>query len=149
MKHALAVAALTTIPTFARAEGDAGSAIVPIVVVAIVFGCAALIVATLAYAAHRGRRLRHETIRLALEKGQSIPSELLGDRGNGGRGDLRRGIILLFAGAGIALYFSVAPPPGTEGQWAAGFVPAALGLAFVVNHVIGRRHGPQQPRDDR
>ena len=70
------------------------SGAVPIAIVAITFGCGVLIVGTVAYTAHRGRQLRHETIRLALEKGQPVPLELLGATTPGARRrDLKRGLI--------------------------------------------------------
>jgi hypothetical protein len=143
------VIATVLVPTLARAQSESGGSFVPVAIVGIVFGCGALIVGIVAYAAHRGRQLRHETIRLAIEKGQPVPPELLGAPTAGTRRrDLKRGLVLVFVGAAICISFAVSPPSGMQSQWVAGLVPAALGLAFLTSYALGRRD-PQAPGEDR
>ena len=110
--------------------------VVPIVIIGIVFSFSAIMVATIFYARHRGRQLRHETIRLALEKGQALPPELLRDAeaARRPRTDLSRGVILLALGAGTSLFL------WTLGirSWGAGLILVALGLGYVVSHLLTR-----------
>jgi uncharacterized protein DUF6249 len=108
--------------------------VVPILIVGIVFSFTAIMVATIFYALHRGRQLRHETIRLALEKGQVLPPELLRDAeaARRPRTDLSRGVILLALGAGTSLFL------WTLGirSWGAGLILVALGLGYAVSHLL-------------
>ncbi len=106
------------------------------------------------YLRHRERTRVHELIRLALERGQPIPSELITalrvpvkpvpqhfdavpDRA---QRDLRRGVVWLAlglgcVGVGAAFYgglYNVGGSEETFGAFAAiGAVPACVGLAFL------------------
>lgn len=99
-------------------------------------------------------RLWHETARLALEKGQPLPTEVTGKLANGefqrrcatrfGRQDhwcyLRRGLIQLAVGA--ALYFAM-----DEGRmWA--LIPGLIGVANLILWAIFSLR-PKQPEDPR
>jgi len=106
----------------------------------IVFGFSALIVATVFYGLHRSEKLRHETIRAALEKGQPLPPELL-DRPKSRRTDLQRGIILIALGVGISVFLLIEG----ESSWGAGLIPAALGGGMLVAHLVSRREEPRTP----
>ena len=113
----------------------------PILVTAAVFGFTLLIVVAALFARHRARQMRHETIRLALEKGQPLPPELLqppAARAN----DLRRGVLLLALGSGI----SVAMFLMEKSKWPVGLILVALGLGYLASHwLAGRQGAPGSP----
>jgi uncharacterized protein DUF6249 len=116
--------------------------VVSIFVTGIVFGFTAIIVATVVYARHRDRALRHETIRVALEKGQQLPHELLTDQqgSRARRSDLSYGVLLLFTGVGLSAFlWSI-----QNRNWAVGFIGIALGLGFLVSHIVAARGNAQQ-----
>lgn len=77
---------------------------------------------------NRARReeMRHETMRLAMERGLEIPAELLLPQVNR-RSDLRRGLVLLSGGAGLAMMLSVL----TEEAGAVGLFPMAVGAGYL------------------
>ena len=113
------------------------STFIPIFIVGIVFSFSAIVVATVFYSRYRERRLWHETIRLALEKGQAPPPEWFRDAQDAPRArrnDLSRGVILLALGAGISLFLWTY---GNRG-WGVGFILLALGLGFVASHLLTR-----------
>lgn len=93
----------------------------------------------------RNRKMRHETIRLALEKGQSIPENLLRDDEHGRRNrtrprnDRRTGLILIAVGVGVFLFFHYAG--GEEGQWL-GAIPGLIGVALLINWLFERNQTP-------
>jgi hypothetical protein len=109
------------------------------------------------YLRSRDRDKLHETLRIAYEKGQPVPPELIEalisenkptrlptpDR------DFRRGLVLLFVGLGIAaggyaLYLGISVFSET-GAWitgesvaAVGAVPGFIGLAYLVLWLVKR-----------
>ena len=98
------------------------------------------------------QRLRHETIRLAIERGQTLPPELLApSKGGGGQSDDRKaGLILIAVAIGVALFFHGFPFP-PDAQVAHGVVwlasiPGLIGVALLINWVLNRRSGNQEPR---
>ncbi len=139
---------LAALPALARA-GDLEAVLVPIGVTGTVFGFTAVIVGLVAYARHRTQRLRHETIRLAIEKGQALPPDLLdaarppGDRS--AERDLRRGLVLVAVGLGVGLFLALAPFSGADQNWSIGFIPGLIGVAYLVAYAIGRRPSAPPP----
>lgn len=116
--------------------------VISIFVTWIVFGFTAIIVATVLYTRHRDRALRHETIRVALEKGQQVPPELLTDPqgSRARRSDLSYGVLLLFTGVGLSAFlWSI-----QNRNWAAGLICIALGLGYLVSHVVASRGSTRQ-----
>lgn len=96
---------------------------------------AAVVLAAMFYR-HRGRELRHQTIRLALEKGQPLPPELLHEPSGASSGrDLRRGVILTSLGIGLSLFLW----SRNASSWGAGLIVAALGVGFLVSHWLAPR----------
>ena len=117
------------------------------------------------YMRYRERERLHETLRLAFERGQPVPPELIEALQSQGRSrsrldidagadaidrphrDLRRGVILLAVGVGLtgvgaAFYGGLYDVGGSEetfGTFAAlGAVPACIGLAFLGLWYFGR-----------
>ncbi|BDG02106.1 DUF6249 domain-containing protein [Anaeromyxobacter oryzae] len=130
-------------PALARAGEDSKIAaeLAPVLATAATFGGAALIVAIVLFARNRTAHLRHETIRLALEKGQPLPPELLAAprREPDPTRDLRWGLILLGLGAGLGLFlFSL---PDARQAAGVGLVPGLLGAGFLVTWLVTGRAG--------
>lgn len=139
--------------------GDIGEHLVPIMgilmIIAIVVGPGWI----RNYYASRERDRMHETLRVALEKGQSLPPELLeslrvrepdaasAPASKGGDGDLRRGIVLVAVGLGLAGLGSgfgyglpgIAGPIVGGIVAGAGAIPGMIGLAYLALWVFGRR----------
>ena len=89
------------------------------------------------YVRHRDKTLRHETIRVALAKGQQLPPELLSDpQGSGARrSDVSYGVLLLFGSAGVSAFlWSI-----HNRNWAVGLVGVALGVGYLVSHAVASR----------
>ena len=86
------------------------------------------------------RRLRHELLRVALEKGQPLPPELLEEAPRRrSRDDRRSGLVSIAVGVGVYLLFrAIAVWPGL--QWI-GVVPVLIGVALLLNWAIERREG--------
>jgi Domain of unknown function (DUF6249) len=134
-------AVLLAIPTAAAASTDLAELFVPIAVVATVFGCSAVMVGIVAYTLFRVRRLRHETIRVALEKGQPLPPDLLEPprKQHGPLRDLRTGLILLGIGVGVAAFMGLSGIPGVQRSWTIGFIPGFMGAAYLAAFTLSRR----------
>ncbi len=78
----------------------------------------------------RKDRERHETIRRMVEKGMEVPAALLTPPALP-VSDLRRGILLVSAGIGLAIFLRLlhGVPPRL---WTVGLVPLLLGLGYLV-----------------
>ena len=114
----------------------------------------------------RERQQMHETLRVAYEKGQPPPPELIekltsgaivssGGMRVGSEGDLRRAIVLIAVGLGLGLLglflgygISLESPVGgwiTGGAIAgSGAIPGMIGLAYLFLW-LGKRHSPGGP----
>jgi hypothetical protein len=144
-------ALLALLPGLARAASAAdglAEILVPIGVVGTIFGFAAVMIGIVAYGRHRNQRLRHETIRLALEKGQPLPAEILDptDRRDPSLRDLRRGLLLLAVGAGACLYLGLSSIAEVHREWPAGLIPGLMGLAYLATWTVARRRtGERRP----
>ena len=113
----------------------------PVLVTAVVFGFTLFIVLAVLYAHHRARQLRHDTIRLALEKGQPLPPELL-EAPSRQQNDLARGVKLLALGLGLSLMLFFME----KHAWPVGLILVALGLGYLASHwLTGRQRAPGAP----
>lgn len=125
------------------------------------FGFLAIVIIGPRYLRSRDRDKLHETLRIAYEKGQPVPPELIealiSDGGGDARQprtsapdrDLRRGLVLLFVGLGIALagyalYLGI-DVFSDDAAWvtgecvaAAGAIPGAIGVAYLALWLIKR-----------
>ncbi|MEL6183207.1 MAG: DUF6249 domain-containing protein [Myxococcota bacterium] len=86
------------------------------------------IVAIVFFFRGRSEERRHETIRLAVERGMEIPSELLLPKG-ARRSDLRRGLVLGFGGLGLAVAMSGSD---SDGSWAVAIFPMMIGVGYLA-----------------
>jgi hypothetical protein len=94
--------------------------------------CGAVVIGTL-YFRNRAREMRHQTIRIALEKGQPLPPDLLEVPRRPGS-DLATGVKLIALGGGISLFLYLEHLRA----WASGLVLVALGAGYLVSHALTR-----------
>ncbi len=92
---------------------------------------AALVVLGVARMRSRVEQRRLDLARTLLEQGREPPSDLL--RGSHA-GDLRKGIVLLFAGLGVVL---TAVVMSNHGLMSGGLIPGFIGLGYLVSYRIG------------
>jgi hypothetical protein len=103
------------------------------------------------YLRHRDRSQMQETLRTALEKGQTLPTELVTALQNSvasktmptREGDLRRGIVLIAVGLGLSalgygLWYGLMTVDDTAAYIAggctagAGAIPGLVGVAYLI-----------------
>jgi len=117
--------------------------ITAVLVVGTIFGFTAIIVVASMYVRHRARQMRHETIRLALEKGQPLPPEVLG----GSREGLTRGVRLIALGVGLSAFLFLVVPSragihGHQHVWAVGLILVAIGVGHLLSDWLTRGQRP-------
>ena len=89
------------------------------------------------YETMQKRRLRHELLRIALEKGQPLPPELLEERPSRKvRDDRRSGLIALAFGGALFFFLGALPIP-TGVRWVA-LIPGFIGVALLLNWMLER-----------
>ncbi len=138
MNPLLALAAPS--PVFAQIPNSLYPLIIPLAGMAL--GLAAIIVGTVDKL--QKRRLRHELLRVALEKGQPLPPELLDEKTaeRAQRDDRRSGLISV--AVGIALYvFLGLLIPHYGVKWVA-LIPGFVGLALLLNWALERAGDDRQ-----
>lgn len=131
-----APAPLTNAQPAAPAKSSVGVEIarnmVPIVGSIMVFGTIIAVVAIPLLIGYRKTRLQHETVRAMVKEGQPIPVELLRPQ-TLPKSDLRRGVILLMTGVGLAAFLVLFEGTAREGGlWAVGFIPGLIGIGHLV-----------------
>jgi hypothetical protein len=114
----------------------------PILIVSVVFVTSAIMVATVFFFVHRARELRHATIRLALEKGQPLPPDLMeGSSPRPRANDLNRGVKAVFIGLGLSLFFFFVH----RELWPVGFIPMFVGFGHLAAYALTGRPQPGTP----
>ncbi len=111
-----------------RADSDAD----PAAVIIPIFFFISTLVGFLGWllASYRRTRMLHETVRQMVEKGAEIPTALLAPPPRK-PSDLRRGIILITAGGGLAIFLAALPEvPG--GVWVSGITLALIGVGHLI-----------------
>ena len=119
---------------------------IPIFAIFAVFGTITAIIVGPTFLKYREKRDMQETVRHAVDKGQELPSELIDAMTKDVQKalpsrikDIRRGVIWLATGVGIAA-FGVVSDLGGNG-WTGGTdngllgiacIPAVIGVAFIV-----------------
>ena len=85
---------------------------------------------------HRRQKLAHETMRLMIEKGLPVPTELINPPlpVKPPKSDLRRGLIWL--GVGVGLSILMLKTFEDSGLWALGLIPALIGVAYLLCWVV-------------
>ncbi|MGV3577715.1 DUF6249 domain-containing protein [Brevundimonas sp.] len=123
---------------------------VPIFAIFAVFGTITAIIVGPTYLKSKERREMQATVRAAIDKGQPLPPEVIDALGKEATKnipsrtrDIRRGVIWLATGIGIAAFGAVNDIPWGNDGWDAGHnfgggllgiacIPITIGLAFIV-----------------
>jgi hypothetical protein len=121
---------------------------IPIVAIVFlsIFGAPVLIVILIGMFAVAASRNRQRTIRMMVEKGQPIPAELVAPatRTVRQRSDVRRGVVLTMAGAGIAIFLAATDWGGSS--WTLGLIPFLIGLGYLLIWKLeGKKDVPPPP----
>jgi len=85
-------------------------------------------------------KLRHETIRQALDKGQPLPPGLLeGRQVQRARDDRREGLIAIAVGVALFLFLGALHETGAPDslKWV-GLIPGLVGVALLINWALER-----------
>jgi hypothetical protein len=115
--------------------------LIPIFGIVMPFLTAIVIVGLVAYTKNRARKDMQETIRLAIDKGQPLPTEMIEAMTrsmkppSSAQRDLRFGIIWLAVGIGIALFGSLMAINDHDDVFPAlafGAIPATAGVALII-----------------
>jgi len=123
---------------------------VPVMIVLIIFGSIASLFIAPRYFKSIERQKMAETLRIAIEKGQPLPAEVIDAMSSNVRSpglpaspqrDLRTGIIWLGVGVGFAalgLTISFEEPDALFPMLGLAAFPTFIGLAFILLGVIGK-----------
>lgn len=120
--------------------------LVPIIAILAVFGTITAIIVGPTYLKTRERREMQQTVRAAIDKGQPLPPEVIDAMSQdvvkhlpSRSRDLRRGVIWLAVGLGLAAFSVVSDMGGNgwngnvdNGLLGVACIPAIIGLAFIV-----------------
>lgn len=115
---------------------------IPIIAILSVFGSLTAIIVGPSYLKTRERRDMQKTVRAAIDKGQPLPPEVIdalskeAARNIPSRTrDIRRGIIWLAVGIGIAAFGTINDISSVNGGWEDNFGNGMLGLAAIPTTV--------------
>jgi len=114
-------------------HGDIPEQVFPIVGITMitVFGAPVAIVAVIMLINYFKARSLHRTVQSMVEKGQPVPEALLASPAlPRPRSDLRRGIILVMVGLGIAIFLMATDWGGSS--WSLGAIPFLVGLGYLL-----------------
>jgi hypothetical protein len=119
------------------------STILPIVIVAIVFGMPVLIVAIVFTFINRNNTEKQKTLRMAIEKSDSLSPELLDQlkdiqkKPRTPMRDIRAGIILIAVAAGLMAWSYIDRGHIGGGLSGIAAIPGLIGVALLVLGLIG------------
>src|SRR6516165_3409289 len=112
---------------------DIPAEIIPLVGIVFlsIFGAPVLIVILIGLFALLVSRSRQRTIRMLVEKGQPVPTELLAPATRTGRqrSDVRRGVVWTMVGVGLIVWLG-AVNDWEGGAWSFGLIPFLIGLGY-------------------
>jgi len=114
-------------------SGDIPGEVIPIVAITMmtVFGAPVLIVGVIMLINYFKARSLHRTVQTMVEKGQPVPTALLAPPVvPRPRSDLRRGIILVMVGLGIAVFLLATDWGGSS--WSLGAIPFLIGVGYLL-----------------
>ncbi|WP_374570101.1 DUF6249 domain-containing protein [Phenylobacterium sp.] len=121
-----------------------------VLIVLIVFGSIASLFIVPSYLRSQERQKLQDTLRAAIEKGQTLPPEVIEAMSShvklkpppSPQRDMRTGVIWLFVALGVAAFgwvLGFAEPDATFPMLAIATFPGFIGAAFIVIALIGRR----------
>ena len=115
---------------------------IPVIAILSVFGTITAIIVGPTYFKTRERRDMQKTVRAAIDKGQPLPPEVIEALSNEAARalpsrtrDIRRGIIWLAVGIGIAAFGTINDISSVNGGWEDNFGNGMLGLAAIPTTV--------------
>ena len=115
--------------------GDSALMAIPIVgiIFSTLFGAPVMIVAVILFFSYWKQRNLHRTVRMMVEKGQTVPEGLFASppRAIRQRSDMRRGVVLVMVGLGIMIFFA-AMNDWEGGAWAVGIIPFLIGCGYLL-----------------
>ena len=120
--------------------------LIPIVVPTVTMLVIGGIIMLITYFRFRRRREVQETIRIAIEKGQELPTEFLETISSPKNRpkkdqDLRRGVVLTAVGLGIGAFgFLVGEVDAVGPLMGIGSIPLLIGLALTALWILRTRH---------
>ena len=120
--------------------------LIPIVVPTVTMLVIGGIIVLITYFRFRRRREVQETIRIAIEKGQELPTEFLETISSPKSRpkkdqDLRRGVVLTAVGLGIGAFgFLVGEDDAVGPLMGIGSIPLLIGLALTALWILRTRH---------
>jgi hypothetical protein len=114
-------------------------AVVAVVGILVGFGMPITVVAMVLYYFLRKARLKHQTILSLAEKGMPVPPELIvaPQAAKRASSDLKVGIVLFAAGAGISLFFLE-----VHGPISLGAIPGLMGIGYMVAWKLEKQPQP-------
>ena len=116
-------------------SNDIPTMVIPLVAIVFltIFGAPVLIVMLIGVIALIGSRMRQRTIRMMVEKGQPVPTELLAPevRRVRRRSDVRRGVVWTMVGLGLMIWLA-AVNDWEGGAWSFGLIPFLIGLGYLI-----------------
>ena len=116
-------------------DGDSALMAIPIVgiIFSTLFGAPVMIVAVILFFSYWKQRNLHRTVRMMVEKGQTVPEGLFASppRAIRQRSDMRRGVVLVMVGLGIMIFFA-AMNDWEGGAWAVGIIPFLIGCGYLL-----------------
>jgi uncharacterized protein DUF6249 len=119
----------------AGASKDIPAEVIPLVGIVFlsIFGAPVLIVILIGLFALLVSRSRQRTIRMLVEKGQPVPTELLAPATRVGRqrSDVRRGVVWTMIGVGLIVWLG-AVNDWEGGAWSFGLIPFLIGLGYLI-----------------
>ncbi len=128
---------------------DWESIVLPPIIVGTVFFTPVLIVGCLVYFSYREKKLVHASIAKMVEKGMEIPPHLLiqqkKQKVSSPNADLKKGLILLATGLGVALFLNYTPGASEVGAWSLGLIPLFIGLAYLLFWKLDKPKGNASP----
>lgn len=90
---------------------------------------------------HQRRKMWHDTVRLALEKGQPIPALPDDTHADRPRNDARVAAVLIAIGLAVCATLE-------RDKWILGALPGFVGVALLVNALLERRRSERSTTDD-
>jgi len=105
------------------------------VITGIVFACPVLVVAVVMIFRLRRQAMLHKTLDAMIEKGVPIPPELLAHEQPRRPSDLRRGIVLVATGFGVAAFLIL----DKDKAWGLGLIPLLIGIGYLIVWKLDQR----------
>ena len=84
--------------------------------------------------------LKNRTLLAIIERGETVPPELLLERKATGDEELKRGVLFLFLGLGVIAFVLSLPD---RRLWGLGLIPLSAGLGYLLTWVLLRVRRPR------